>query len=186
VKGIRRKRSLGLDVDELGQFIADLADVWLERGYNEGVKLGPIDELVKTFTSGNGCLPCIWQANCADEFISIDARGFVAQCDCWVTSYPEYFFGNIYESGSLGRMLAESSARRKFVERPAAIIPSDCIELRLSFYVSLVVAPCGRTPSAGRCLRRTRTARFILRCFARRRRWPRNSHSPGRRILPKD
>ena len=127
-EGNQTKRSLGLDVDELGRFIADLADVWLERGYNEGVKLGPIDELVKTFTSGNGCLPCIWQANCADEFISIDARGFVAQCDCWVTSYPEYFFGNIYESGSLGRMLAESSARRKFVERPAAIIPSDCID----------------------------------------------------------
>lgn len=127
-EGNQTKRSLGLDVDELGQFIADLADVWLERGYNEGVKLGPIDELVKTFTSGNGCLPCIWQANCADEFISIDARGFVAQCDCWVTSYPEYFFGNIYESESLGRMLAESSARRKFVERPAAIIPHDCIE----------------------------------------------------------
>jgi len=127
-EGNQTKRSLGLDVDELGRFIADLADVWLEQGYNEGVKLGPIDELVKTFTGGNGCLPCIWQANCADEFISIDARGFVAQCDCWVTSYPEYFFGNIYESGSLGRMLAESSARRKFVERPAAIIPSDCID----------------------------------------------------------
>ena len=83
---------------------------------------------MKTFTGGNGCLPCIWQPNCADEFISIDARGFVAQCDCWVTSYPEYFFGNIYESESLGRMLAESSARRKFVERPAAIIPKDCID----------------------------------------------------------
>jgi radical SAM protein with 4Fe4S-binding SPASM domain len=127
-EGNQTKRSLGLNVDELGQFLAELADVWLERGYNEGVKVGPIDELVKTFTGGNGCLPCIWQANCADEFISIDARGFVAQCDCWVTSYPEYFFGNIYESESLGRMLAESNARRKFIERPAAIIPRDCIE----------------------------------------------------------
>lgn len=127
-EGNNTKRSLGLDPVELGQFLADLTDVWLERGYDEGVKVGPVDELVKTFTGGNGCLPCIWQPNCADEFISIDARGFVAQCDCWVTSYPEYFFGNIYESESLGRMLAESSARRKFVERPAAIIPKDCID----------------------------------------------------------
>lgn len=122
------KRSLGLDVLELGRFFVDLTDVWLERGYNRGVSVGPMDELVKTFTDGSGCLPCIWQANCADEFISIDARGFVAQCDCWVTSYPEYFFGNIYESGSLTQMLAQSSARRKFVERPATIIPKDCID----------------------------------------------------------
>jgi radical SAM protein with 4Fe4S-binding SPASM domain len=121
------KQSLGLDVKQLGQFFADLTDIWLERGYNQNVSLGPIDELVKQFTDASGCLPCIWQANCADEFISIDARGFVAQCDCWVTSYPEYFFGNIYETDSLTRMLAESPARRKFVERPARIIPNDCI-----------------------------------------------------------
>ena len=122
------KRSLGLDVHELGAFFADLADVWFERGYGRGISVGPIDELVKTFTDGGGCLPCIWQANCADEFISIDARGFVAQCDCWVTSYPDYFFGNIYEAESLTRMLAESPARQKFVERPARIIPHDCID----------------------------------------------------------
>ena len=121
------KRTLGLDVKQLGQFYADLTDVWLERGYNQGVSLGPIDELVKQFTDASGCLPCIWQSNCADEFISIDARGFVAQCDCWVTSYPEYFFGNIYETDSLTRMLADSPARRKFLERPARIIPNDCI-----------------------------------------------------------
>ena len=122
------KRSLGLDIDRLGQFFADLTDVWVERGYNNSIAVGPIDELVKKFTDGSGCLPCIWQSNCADEFISIDARGFVAQCDCWVTSYPEYFFGNIFNDQSLGVMLRESSARKKFLERPAAIIPQDCIE----------------------------------------------------------
>ena len=121
------KKSLGLDVFQLGQFFVDLTDIWLEHGY-DSVSVGPIDELVKTFTDGSGCLPCIWQSNCADEFISIDARGFVAQCDCWVTSYPEYFFGNIYKEPSLKTMLAESSARKKFVERPAAVIPQDCIE----------------------------------------------------------
>jgi len=121
------KKSLGLDVDHLGQFFADLTDVWLERGYGT-VALGPIDELIKTFTDASGQLPCIWQANCADEFISIDARGYVAQCDCWVTSYPEYFFGNIFETDNLTKMLAESNARRKFVERPALVIPKDCIE----------------------------------------------------------
>jgi radical SAM protein with 4Fe4S-binding SPASM domain len=133
------KRSLGLDVDRLGQFFVDLTDVWLERGYGKSVAVGPIDELVKKFTDGSGCLPCIWQANCADEFISIDARGYVAQCDCWVTSYPEYFFGNIFECESLGVMLKESSVRRKFLERPAAIIPKDCIECD---YLSLCHGGC--------------------------------------------
>lgn len=133
------KRSLGLDVDQLGQFFVDLTDVWLERGYNKGVDVGPIGELVKKFTDGSGCLPCIWQSNCADEFISIDARGFVAQCDCWVTSYPEYFFGNIFESDNLAQMLQESRARQKFLERPAAIIPQDCIECD---YLSLCHGGC--------------------------------------------
>jgi len=132
------KKSLGLDVDQLGQFFADLTDVWLERGYGT-IALGPIDELVKTFTDASGHLPCIWQANCADEFISIDARGYVAQCDCWVTSYPEYFFGNIFETDNLTKMLAESRARRKFVERPALVIPKDCIECD---YLSLCHGGC--------------------------------------------
>jgi radical SAM protein with 4Fe4S-binding SPASM domain len=127
-EGNDTKKSLGLDVEQLGEFFTELADVWLMRGYGQGVSVGPIDELVKRFTNGGGCLPCIWQSNCADEFISIDARGYVAQCDCWVTSYPEYFFGNIFERDSLKKMLSESSARRKFVERPSVVIPKDCID----------------------------------------------------------
>jgi uncharacterized protein len=133
------KRELGLDADQLGQFFVDLTDVWLERGYGNGVSVGPIDELIKKFTDGSGCLPCIWQPNCADEFISIDARGFVAQCDCWVTSYPEFFFGNIFESDSLGKMLSNSRARQKFVERPEVVIPRDCIECD---YLSLCHGGC--------------------------------------------
>jgi len=133
------KRSLGLDVDELGAFMADLTDVWLERGYSRGVAMDPMAELVKQFMDAGSCLPCIWQSNCADEFISIDARGYVAQCDCWVTSYPEYFFGNIFKEESLGRMLRESRTRQDFVKRPAAVIPQDCIECD---YLSLCHGGC--------------------------------------------
>ena len=45
-------------------------------------------------------LPCIWKENCSDQFISVDSKGSVAQCDCWVTSYPKYFFGNILREPS--------------------------------------------------------------------------------------
>jgi uncharacterized protein len=91
-----KKESL-LDLDGLSGFFSDLVHVWVERGYAAGVKLGPIDELMKHFSGDAASLPCIWQQNCADEFVSIDARGHVAQCDCWVTSYPDYWFGNVFD-----------------------------------------------------------------------------------------
>ncbi len=122
------KRDLALENEELARFYIELTDIWVERGMPEGVKLGPIDQLIAHFSGEQSCLPCIWQSNCADEFISIDARGFVAQCDCWVTSYPEYYFGNIFEPNSLSELLKNSPARKQFVDRPLAIIDKDCIE----------------------------------------------------------
>jgi len=47
---------------------------------------------------------CIWKENCSDQFISVDSKGSVAQCDCWVTSYPNYFFGNILREPGLTRI----------------------------------------------------------------------------------
>jgi uncharacterized protein len=122
------KRNLELENEALSRFYIELTDVWIDRGFREGIKLGPIDQLVAHFSGEQSCLPCIWQSNCADEFISIDARGFVAQCDCWVTSYPEYFFGNIFECDTLSNMLKNSPAHKAFVERPQTIIDQDCIE----------------------------------------------------------
>ncbi len=133
------KKSLPLDVEDLSQFFIDLTDVWVDRGYHQGVKVGPVDELVKQFIDGTGCLPCIWQKNCADEFISIDARGYVAQCDCWVTSYPEYFFGNIFECDNFTEMLKNSPARKRFLERPVVTIQQDCLECD---YLSICHSGC--------------------------------------------
>jgi len=47
---------------------------------------------------------CIWKENCSDQFISVDSKGSVTQCDCWVTSYPKYFFGNILREPGLTRI----------------------------------------------------------------------------------
>ncbi len=119
------KRESILDVDGLAKFFADLVRVWDERGREAGVRLGPIDELMKHFTEGGACLPCIWRQNCTDEFISIDARGHVAQCDCWVTSYPEYRFGNIFGPENFTELLEKSPARQKFQARPEALVRDD-------------------------------------------------------------
>ncbi len=112
------KRESLLDLDGLSKFFVDLARVWVERGYEQGVKVGPFDELMNQFSGDAACLPCIWQQNCADEFVSIDAKGHVAQCDCWVTSYSDYWFGNIFDDVSFTELLQKSKARQQFQARP--------------------------------------------------------------------
>src|SRR6266542_350397 len=122
-RNVQAARAAGIDISVIAVANQGTLAVGAERFYSYFV-----DELVKQFIDGAGCLPCIWQKNCADEFISIDARGYVAQCDCWVTSYPEYFFGNIFESDSLTELLKHSPARKKFLDRPSVNIQQDCLE----------------------------------------------------------
>ncbi|MCG6862904.1 MAG: radical SAM protein [Chromatiaceae bacterium] len=121
------KQGMTLDIEELARFHCELADIWLERGHGDDVRIGPFDELLNYFTHRDAFLPCIWGQNCADELVAIDARGNVAQCDCWVTSYPDFRFGNILECDSLTELLDKSEARRHFYERPIKLVQGDCI-----------------------------------------------------------
>jgi radical SAM protein with 4Fe4S-binding SPASM domain len=111
-----------LDLAALGRFCADLAKVWFDRGYSNGIRLGPFDELMNHFNADPASLPCIWRQNCADEFVSIDAAGNVAQCDCWVTSYPDHSFGNIFDSITFTDLLEKSAVRRRFERRPEVLV----------------------------------------------------------------
>jgi len=120
-----------LDKGALAEFLGQLFDIWMERGYSDGVALGPFDALIHHFTGAPARLPCIWKENCSNQFVSIDAKGTVAQCDCWVTSYPESFFGNVLLDSKLTEMLRTSPARREFVERPKHLVEhEDCLECR--------------------------------------------------------
>jgi len=123
------KTGYPLDPERLGVFFTELVDVWMEQGYSEGVRIGPFDQLLAFFLDEPYVLPCIWHRNCADNFICIHPEGHLAQCDCWVASYPEYRFGNIFENGSLAAILGASPARQRFLARPAEIIQhQDCID----------------------------------------------------------
>ncbi len=123
------KDGFPLDPVRLGRFLSELADVWLDRGCDRGVRIGPFDQLAEHFMGRSAVLPCIWLDTCADRFICIDPAGNVSQCDCWVTSYPDYRFGNIVEEASLGEMLHRSAARRSLRDRPGSLIKeADCIE----------------------------------------------------------
>ena len=120
-----------LDKTALAEFLAELFDIWMERGHANGVSLGPFDSLIHHFTGAPARLPCIWKENCSNQFISVDSKGTVAQCDCWVTSYPESFFGNVFRDPDLTQMLRTSPARREFVERPKHLVEhEDCLECR--------------------------------------------------------
>ncbi len=121
------KSLLPLGSEALARFFIELADVWLERGYPSGVRVGPFDELLAYFSGTPAVLPCIWTDDCANHILSIDARGHVAQCDCWVASYPDYRFGNIFECESLSAMLSASRALERFHQRPMALVARDCI-----------------------------------------------------------
>jgi uncharacterized protein len=136
-----------LDVRELAVFLSVLFDIWIERGFGAGISLGPFDALIEHFAGRAARLPCIWKENCSNQFISVDAKGTVAQCDCWVTSYPESFFGNIFREPDLTGMLRSSPARRQFVERPKYLVEhEDCLSCR---YLSICHGGCPvRTYSA--------------------------------------
>jgi uncharacterized protein len=146
-KEAEAKANFQLDPAELANFLAGLFDIWIKYGYASGVSLGPFDALIHHFTGAPARLPCIWKENCSNQFISVDSKGTVAQCDCWVTSYPESFFGNIFREPDLTRMLRESPARREFVERPKHLVEhEDCLSCR---YLSICHGGCPvRTYSA--------------------------------------
>ena len=127
------------EVEKLSRFYLDLAEVWLERGHRRGIRVGPFDALLQHFSHEPATLPCIWGDNCANSLVSIDARGYVAQCDCWVTSYPDYHYGNIFESDNFGAMLRNSPARQQFNERPIQLIQRDCLDCN---YLSLCHGGC--------------------------------------------
>jgi radical SAM protein with 4Fe4S-binding SPASM domain len=134
------KMGYPLDTQRLSKFLADLANVWLERGFERGVRVGPFDKLVDYFVHGSKDFLCIWRDNCVNEFVCIDPRGYVAQCDCWATSYPEFRFGNIFDSGSLSDLLRNSEARQALQSRPGLLIrKEDCLECK---YLSICHGGC--------------------------------------------
>lgn len=116
-----------LETGALSRFLVELLDVWAAEYFDRGVRLNPFEALVDTYSGRYGRLPCIWQANCGDQFLSVDPRGEAALCDCWVTSYPQHHFGNLFTTSNLSRMLGDSPTRQAFLNRPAKLMEiEDC------------------------------------------------------------
>jgi len=127
--GNATKEALPLDASELSRFYIELIDVWLERGYSEGIDISPFAEFLEYFVNDNYAgRGCVWGMNCADHFLCIDPMGNVSQCDCWVASCPEFWFGNIFSDLSLSKIV-QSPARRRIKDRPVKLIQNgDCVD----------------------------------------------------------
>ena len=116
-----------LEPAALSRFLVDLLEAWISRHAHRGLRLAPFADLIDHYLGRQARLPCIWQPNCANEFMAVDARGEVALCDCWVTSYPQHRFGNVFGESSLSATLGRSEARRAFLDRPARLMNlEDC------------------------------------------------------------
>lgn len=125
----RVKQRLPLDTERLGDFLCDLGGLWLKHGYDKGITVGPFDQLLSWFLHEDADLPCIWGDNCTNSFFCVDPRGHVSQCDCWVSSYPNFRFGNIFACNSLSELFNSNEIRQQFLDRPAELVQHrDCIE----------------------------------------------------------
>lgn len=156
-----------VDVADLTRFCVELMDHWVERGRGRGVQLGPFDALIDRFRGRPSTLPCVWQECCADEFLAIAPAGGVALCDCWVASYPEESFGNVFAAAPLGVQLETSPARRRSLLRPETIAADErCAACR---YLHLCHGGCPvRTHSArGTALARDPYCELYLGLFER-------------------
>jgi uncharacterized protein len=123
------KRQFPLPNGPVTKFCIELVDLWMERGYSEGVKIGPFDVLLDAHLNGNkNGLPCIWSPNCVNEIMCIGPSGHVSQCDSWVTAYPDFRFGNIFSSKDFSEVL-QSPVRQRFQNRPVELIKNEsCLE----------------------------------------------------------
>lgn len=120
---------IALRCDDFIHFSLDLIDTWLNDGYDRGIGIEPFGGMLDYFKTGDTCgLVCGMRGDCSRQFFSIDPKGNVSQCDCWVTSYPEFHFGNVFEARDLSEVM-NSPQRHMFEERPVRLIEeSDCIQ----------------------------------------------------------
>jgi uncharacterized protein len=122
------KQKFPLDDDLLSAFYSDLFDLWMSTGRSEGVSISPFEQVIKYFRTGDNGLSCVWGENCANTFIGVGPKGYVGQCECFVSSYPEYIYGNILACEDMAAIM-NGPIRKNFLERPIRLMEEeDCAE----------------------------------------------------------
>jgi uncharacterized protein len=129
-EGNGAEESFFLEPSDLGRFLIDLFDAWIDetKGWYRKIRINPFCELIDAFSLAPrpSRLNCIWSGNCADTFFSIGPDGSVGLCDCWVTSLPEFTFGNL-QTQSMAE-IANSAIRKRMQKRIEHVLGSDCAD----------------------------------------------------------
>jgi uncharacterized protein len=123
------KPRLPLDNEVFSTFSCELIDVWLDEGYSRGVRLAPYAGILEYFLTGSkNELLCGMRHDCSREFFSIGPDGAVSQCDCWVSSYPDFHFGNVFECEELSQIM-NGPVRKLFRDRPVKLMEKgECVD----------------------------------------------------------
>lgn len=122
--------SVFIEPSALGKFLVELFDAWIDDSsqWYRQLHINPFRELLDVFSFAprpSQC-NCIWSGNCAATFFSIGPDSSVGLCDCWVTSLPEFSFGNM-QSQTLDE-ISRSSVRTEFINRINSILDSECAD----------------------------------------------------------
>lgn len=129
-----------LDAEAVGNFLAELFHHWHspKSSWKDKIRLSPFDQILAAFDkNGAHSLPCIWGGDCFDRFISIGPDLDVAACDCWVTSLPDYLFGNLRRETL--RTLLDGPVRKQLKKRNGAILEGECLDCE---YLPLCFGGC--------------------------------------------
>lgn len=115
-----------LDNEQLGDFLVELADIYLEKGRSDGILIDYLERIIGFFSNVVPAnMLCELSPNCVHDLLCIDPGGNVLPCDNW-HRFPEYWYGNIAGRSSLSEVLS-CSARRELVDRPLGLLGhGDC------------------------------------------------------------
>ena len=109
------------DTAAYGRFFVDLLHSWRDDGRR--FMISPLAQLEAAWTGDKRELPCIWSPDCSRSLIAMDYTGSCAQCDCWLSSWPDFLFGSVATDGI--DAVLDSPARRAFARRASILLERD-------------------------------------------------------------
>jgi radical SAM protein with 4Fe4S-binding SPASM domain len=136
---IYNKREIyNLDKTNLANFLKQLFEIWWKEGLNNGISISPFNKFLERFIDfTQNRLSCVHSKSCGSHFFCIAPDGGIGLCDCWVSSYPEYNYGNIFTDSV--EEIINSVNRQKFIQRLPHILDSDCLKCK---YCSICFGGC--------------------------------------------
>jgi radical SAM protein with 4Fe4S-binding SPASM domain len=116
---------IDLDLEELGDFMEGLYEVWRDDG--KPIELSPFSILERRLLQFGPNASCVFSYSCGQKLMALAPDGTVVPCDYWITHPHRIAYGSIVDS-SLVDILA-GQQRQRFLSRPAELfLKTECGE----------------------------------------------------------